>query len=268
MADQMFLGNPASFVTPEGALVFTLTNNGYKRMTFNLATHLLNAKVPWKLCVICADNASFRYLRGMDVPCIRLREPLPDFGPDLSPFGSKHFQTLNLKKLELLSRFSSDPAILHGIYLDGDIAVYSDFLPDILHRLKSPGAPKLMLQCDEQTRVDCSGNIPGDNSCPNGCTGFIAWSHGLDTRIFSVNAEKGVWKSHPEDQIFVNTMARHLNIPIATVPRHLYPNGAFASLYGKESPLKKVAFLLHYNYLVGSSKERKMMVNYDWIISC
>ena len=63
-------------------------------------------------------------------------------------------------------------------------------------------------------------------------------------------------------------MMHQLNIPIATVPRHLYANGAFASLYAKDSPLKKVAFLLHYNYLVGASKERKMKMNYDWIIAC
>lgn len=268
MADQMFTGNIASFLTPEGALVFTLTNNGYKRMTYNLATHLLKIKVPWKLCIVCTDSQSFRYLRGMNIPCIRLREPLPDFGADPSPFGSKYFQTLNLKKLELLAKFSSDPSILHGVYLDGDIAVYSDFLPDTLYRLKAPGAPKLMLQCDEQTRVDCSGNLGGAHSCINGCTGFVAWSHGVDTRVFSVNAEKGVWKSHPEDQLFVNTMMQRLNIPVATVPRHLYPNGAFATLYGKESPLKKVAHLLHYNYLIGASKEKKMMLNGDWIIAC
>ena len=248
------------FLSPEGAFVFTLTNNGYKYLTYNLFTHLREIKVPWKLAVICADNGSFRFFRSMGVPCLRFQTPLPEFGPDVSPFGTKHFQTLNLKKLELLGNFSTNPAIRHGVYLDGDIAVYSDFLPDIVSRLSAPPAPNLYLQCDEQTRVDCTGT-PG---CPNGCTGFIAWSYGVDPRIFTV--DMAIWKEKPEDQVYVNTMMKKLGIPVTTLPRNLYPNGSFASLFNVGSLRKRDAHILHYNYLVGAAKRKKMMNNGDWLL--
>ena len=248
-----------SFLTPDGAFVFTLTSNGYKFMTLNLLTHLRRIKVPWKLCIVCADSGSYSFFRKEGIPCIRCDTPLPDFGTEASPFGTKQFQTLNLKKLELLHSFSATPAIRYGVYMDGDIAVYSDFLPDIISRFQAPGS-SIYLQCDERTRVDCSGN-PG---CLNGCTGFLAWRHGVDTSIFKVDRE--LWKSRPEDQMFVNTMMGRLGIPVVTLPRSLYPNGAFASLYGNGSARKSETHLLHYNYLVGASKQKKMKNNGDWLI--
>jgi hypothetical protein len=248
------------FLTPEGAFVFTLTNNGYKYLTYNLSCHIQSLKVPWKLCILCADIASFRFFKNMGISCLRFQVPLPEFGTDPSLFGSKQFQTLNLKKLELLSTFSSDPAIRFGIYLDGDIVVYSDFLPDILSRLTRSTSPTFYLQCDEQTRVDCSGTP----YCPNACTGFLAWSHGVDTRLFTI--DKTTWNQCPEDQVYVNTMLHRLSIPFQTLPRHLYPNGAFASLYNNGSLRKTGTHILHYNYLVGAAKRKKMMNNGDWII--
>jgi hypothetical protein len=188
---------------------------------------------------------------------------LQEFGTEISPFGTKHFQILNLKKLELLAYLSSNSAVRFGIYMDGDIAVYSNFLPDILHRLSSPAAPKLYLPCDEQTRGDCAGTP----SCPNACSGFLAWSHGLDTRVFTVNNDTNdLWKSRPEDQVFINAMLQRLSIPAMTLPRNLYPNGSFASLYNNGSLRKRDSFLLHYNYLVGGAKKTKMRNNGDWLI--
>jgi hypothetical protein len=259
----MVLGSITPFLTPDGAFVFTLTSNGYKYLTFNLVTLLRDAKVPWKLCVVCADLASYRFFRGENVPCLRVAEPLPDFGMEVSPFGTKNFNTLNLKKLELLRKFSSDPAIRYGVYMDGDIAAYADFLPDILQRLQAPAAPPIYLQCDESTRVDCAGN-PG---CVNGCTGFLAWSHGLDTRIFDTRGDAlKVWKERPEDQVFVNRMMKELGMPVMTLPRLLYPNGSFVSMFGPGSLRKRSAFILHYNYIVGVAKRLKIKNNGDWTL--
>jgi hypothetical protein len=252
------------FITPEGAFVFTLSSNGYKFLTLNLVMHLRALKVPWKLCVVCADAASFTFFRSQGVSCIRAVSTLPDFGTDVSPFGSKQFQILNLNKLNLLSTFSADPTIRFGIYMDGDIVPYSDFLPDILTRLQAPGAAPLYLQCDEQSRVACTGTP----SCPNGCTGFVAWSHGVDPALFTVKGEEAMalWKKCPEDQVFVNTMMKTRGIPVMTLPRELYPNGAFASLFYEGSLRKQTTMLLHYNYLVGAAKHRKIKNNGDWIL--
>ena len=259
----MLASKVTPYITPDGAFVFTLTNNGYKYLTYNLYCHIRDLKLPWKLCIICADSESFYFFKMMGVSTVRLQKPQTSTGTEITLFGTKNFQNLNLLKLDLLHMFASDPAIRYGVYMDGDIVVYSDFLPDIVGRLSTPEAPKIYLQCDEQTRVDCSGK-PG---CENGCTGFIAWSHGVDTRIFKVNDDtKPIWRARPEDQMFVNRMMNDLGIPVMTLPRLLYPNGAFASMYGPGSLRKVGSHILHYNYLVGPAKVTKMKNNADWLV--
>jgi hypothetical protein len=57
-----------------------------------------------------------------------------------------------------------------------------------------------------------------------------------------------------------------LGIPVATLPRDLYPNGAFASLFGEGSLRKRGTLLLHYNYIVGAAKQRKIKNNGDWLL--
>jgi hypothetical protein len=54
----------------DGTFVFTLTNNGYKYFTLNLVEHLKKAKVPWKLCIVCADKAAYQFFRNQTIPAI------------------------------------------------------------------------------------------------------------------------------------------------------------------------------------------------------
>lgn len=261
--------NPDSlqkFLTPEGTLVFTLTSNGYKFMTLNFIRHIQELRTTWRPAIFCADAASHTFFSREGIPAIRLTELIPDTGPNVAPMGSRHFQILNRKKLEILDAIVRIPAVKKALYLDGDIAIYRDFVPDIEARLAD--AEGFLLQCDEQTRVDCSGNP----RCPNLCTGVIAWRHGtVPTEFFSLAAPEALaaWREKPEDQVWVNRRLTDLGVPAASLPRTLYPNGAFAGLYGRDSGLKKgrlSSFLLHYNYLVGEGKKRRMVVNGDWII--
>jgi hypothetical protein len=58
---------------------------------------------------------------------------------------------------------------------------------------------------------------------------------------------------------------RDEGVAFQTLPRDLYPNGQFARLYSPGSPLKSVAKILHYNYIVGMDKQRRMKQNGDWL---
>jgi hypothetical protein len=152
----------------------------------------------------------------------------------------------------------SQPEIRMGIYLDGDIAVYRDFVPDISRQFAETKSHYLF-QCDEKGREAC--NEP----CPNFCTGLIAWRHGAPVSPFQIQteADKAAWALKPEDQVYVNMKMKELQNPsFATLSRLQYPNGMFASFSG----IKDTAFLLHYNWLVGDSKVGKMKANGDWVI--
>lgn len=242
--------------------VFTLTSNGYKYFTLNLVETMKRANIPWKLCIICADKESYRFFRTQNVPAILATTPVDGTGSDIAPFGTRNFQRLNRLKLDLLTSFVSMPEIKYGIYLDGDIAVYNDFVPDIRGRLEG-GAPSLYFQCDEGSRNPCTG----DMACINVCTGFIAWSHGVSPTLFRVSSELDLWKQQPEDQVFVNAMLKQEGTLFKTLPRDLYPNGQFLRLYSADSDLKGAAKLLHYNYTVGMDKQRRMRQNGDWLLS-
>jgi len=249
------------FITPDKAIVCTLTSNGYKFLTLNLVRLLQKAGVPWKLCIVCTDKASYRFFRQESIPCLLMDSPLPDSQPKITPFGCRAFQQLNLKKLELLAELCASEAD-YIVYMDGDIAVYADFLPDLVQRLAAESAAPILLQCDEQSRADCSGA-----PCPNACTGFIAWRRAdVPAPLFQVAGQGPLWRQCPEDQVFVNHRLRELAIPFQTLPRDKYPNGQFASLYGKDTAQKGSTFILHYNWRVGETKRQSMLANGDWII--
>jgi len=242
-------------------LVFTLTSNGYKYFTLNLVETMKRANVTWKLCIICADKESQRFFRTQSIPAILAITPVDGTGSEMAPFGTRNFQRLNRLKLDLLDSLVSMPEIKYGIYLDGDIAVYNDFVPDICLRLGE--TPSLYFQCDELSRNPCTD----DTACINVCTGFIAWSHGVSPTLFRVSSQLDLWKRQPEDQVFVNAMIKREKTPFKTLPRDLYPNGQFLRLYSADSDLKRVAKLLHYNYTVGMDKQRRMRQNGDWLLN-
>lgn len=275
----------AAHLTPAGTLVCTLTSNGYKFYTLNLVRQLqevLGPGRPWRLAVFSVDAAAATFLQREGIPCIRLQgAPAGLDAASVNPaaFGSRQFQLMNRRKLDMLAALAALEAVKQVIYMDGDIAVYRDFVPDMEARLAA--APDtVLMQCDEKHRVDCSGN-----PCPWRCTGFIAWNCGGSSgaamrdvlRLGGAEAEE-VWRSCPEDQPFVNrrlatAMERGAPLSVMSLPRDLYPNGMFASVYGRKRLGDAAAgaavatpMLLHYNYIVGDAKKGKMRANGDWLL--
>jgi len=229
----------------EGCLVWTLTTSGYKFLTLNLYRHLQAAKVPWKLAIVCADHPSYRFFQMEGIPCILYSKAQRETLGKLLLFGSKPFQEINLVKLDILNTFASRSTIETCVYIDGDIVVKADFLPDIRARLdKTP----LLFQCDEQKTCEAP--------CKNCCTGLIAWKSGHDGGIFKVT-DKASWAAAPEDQRWVNS---RLQIPYDTLPRELYPNGVFVDAQPPNF------LLLHYNWMVGNTKISKMKKYGHWIV--
>lgn len=251
-----------SFLTAQGTLIFTLTSNGYKFYTLNLVRHLQRIGVAWRLCIFCADAASHKFFSQEGIPCRRLPDLLPEFGSHVVPFGTRQFQQLNRKKLDILKGLVGRADVKTGIYMDGDIVVYRDFLADVEGRLDVDPA-RILFQCDEnEPRLDCSGS-----ACPTPCSGFLAWRHGgaATPDLFRIDdSTREIWRECPEDQVFIQKMLKRSGAAYGTLPRELYPNGRFSGrggLRGQGDP-----FLLHYNYLIGDAKRQRMRVNGDWLL--
>ena len=244
----------------DGLLCWTLTSNGYKYLTWNLAK-MWSAVMSQPLVIVCADKSSYSFLRREGVAAVILVEKLlPDFGHQIVPFGSKNFMALNRLKLRLLKGFADDAAVERCVYLDGDIAVYKNFLGDIEERLKQ--AP-LWLQCDEQQREGCAADISG-SICTWACTGLIAFRHGTDPRIFHIDEALWTGPCQAQDQPWVNKRMAEYGVEFHSLPRNLYPNGARAAFTHSDPARKEEAFILHYNYRVGESKRADMKRFGDW----
>lgn len=233
----------------EDSLVWTLTTNGYKFFTLNLYKHIQKCQVPWKLCIVCGDKASYRFFANEGIPCVLYPKAPTESGSSILLFGSKPFQEINLVKLDCLATFAKDSSIQTCIYIDGDVVVSQDILKDIRERLMSV---PLLFQCDGQGSV-C------EKPCGNVCSGVIAWKHGEEGGIFVVK-DRAKWLEKPEDQVWINTTLKELKPRFDTLPVSLYPNGT----HSKSPP--QGFYLLHYNWLVGNAKILRMKKNGHWII--
>jgi hypothetical protein len=247
----------------DGCLAWTLTSNGYKYLTWNFALLWQRAKCSAPLMVVCADKPSYQFLSREGISCVLWDKFLNDFGPQVVPFGSRQFSTLNRVKLALLNTFAGDPAVQQCLYFDGDIAIYKDVVSDIRARL-AESTKGVLCQCDEKPK-ECSADSATATACPNFCTGVVAFKHGGDGGIFKITDE-ALWAAKPEDQVWVNDAAKQLGVSVAILPRELYPNGARCSLTHSTPELKMSAFLLHYNYRVGGTKVADMKRFGDWLL--
>jgi len=213
-----------------------------------------------QLCILCSDKASYQFLNREGIRCMMVDTLAVDYGPQIVPFGSRQFSVLNRLKLRLLRTFAADEAVQQCLYLDGDIVVYKDIIADLKERLTE--AP-LWMPCDEQQQT-CSSYALA-KPCPNYCSGLIAWNHGADQGIFAITDE-AVWLAKPEDQVWVNTMLNQKSVPVSTLSRLMYPNGARLTLTKQTPELAEQAVCLHYNYRVGASKQADMKRFGDWLL--
>lgn len=245
--------NVTPYVT-NGVLVWTMTTNGYKYLTLNLVRSVERLKVNWKVLIVACDKESYTFFRNEGIPVLLYPNAQRTAEIAISRWGSPSFQRYNFMKLWIANEFAKQAAIETCIYLDGDIVVFRDFVSDIVQRLdKEPES--LLFQCDEKDPAPCK-----EGGCTNCCTGFIAWRHGHDKQVFAVQ-DRARWNEHPDDQIWVNRNLQEQHLSYKTLPRELYPNGAYIPT------IRTLAepFLLHFNHRVGNAKVAEIKKLGEWL---
>ena len=250
------------FVT-EKTLVFTVTSDGYKYYTWNLYKMLQTLKVPWKLCILCLDRESKDFFdRIAQIPSrlylmsgdrILHKEPVR--------FGTPPFKRMNRMKLKALQELSQRPELETLIFMDSDIAVFKDFVPTLKEQLKE--AP-LLFQCDE--KLEESFACSNTNACTNPCTGVIAMALTEGTRpqlknLYKVESEP--WGTAMTDQDYIANRLLALQLSYTTLHRGDFPNGIFLA---KDRYKETNPYLVHFNYIVGKTKQRIMMEKECWTL--
>lgn len=245
----------------DGRIAWTMTTVGYTKYTLNLSQWLTTiAKVPWTLCVVCCDKESEAFFRREKVPYISWNgERVKRTQDGMAAFGTTAFEKCNRQKLSILEWFClnySACGITHSMYLDGDIVVKKDPWPLLVSKFNDVS---LLFQCD------CS--IPLEHeygfNCKNICSGFIATQHEPGQEAL-YKWESELWeKVLKQDQPFIVKRLDVINIPYQILERRQFGNGVWV----KGGEWKDGNWcLLHYNYLVSSSKRTALKENGHWIV--
>jgi hypothetical protein len=262
--------NRLSSFLHEGTLTFTVTTNGYKFLTWNLWLHCRRLQVPWKLCILCLDKESYRFFQTIAmIPCIFYEGAglrVEGNTSKVSQHGTGDFNRITRLKLKVFSDVLTRTDIQKVLYLDGDIVLFRDPWP-YLHTQVTTEKP-LWFQCDEHnTEYNCSGH---ESACHNCCTGVIALSleNSTDKQRLSAlfHLEESLWKECKQnnDQEYVQKQLAKLQIPFTTFSRNLFPNGQF--LHEDKWKSLQEPYLLHFNFLVGSAKERVIRAKGFWLV--
>lgn len=245
----------------DGRIVWTMTTVGYTKYTLNLSRWLATkANVPWTLCVVCCDKESEAFFRRERIPFIAWNGDRVKRTQDgMAAFGTSAFEKCNRQKLSILEWFClnySDCEITHSLYLDGDIIVRKDPWPLMLPLFDHV---KHLFQCDCYNLV----NHGPDNNCGNICSGVIATQHAPGQEaLYKLDFE--LWdKVMKQDQPFIAARLVTTETPYKILERRVFGNGAWM----KGGTWKEEDWcLLHYNYLVSSSKRKALKENGHWII--
>lgn len=242
-------------------LLFTVTSDGYKYFTWNLAVNMKELGCQ-PLCILCLDRESYDFFNRIAmIPSRLFVQEGPHFEhktPAL--FGTTPFKKMNRMKLKALQELSQREDLETLIFLDSDIRLFQNpisFFEEALS--ESP----LWFQCDEARAgvFTCSD----DKACTNACTGVIAMRLTAESRLnlnrlFAIEKE---WKDAITDQDYINKRLALVGLSYRTFSREKVPNGVFLSdnRYKEGYPI-----LLHFNHVVGMDKKR-MMKNKDcWFL--
>ena len=238
-------------------LIWTMTTNGYKYITYNLYESLKRAKVSWKLMIICVDRESQKFLQTMNVPCVYYKSlSSVQVSTQPSQFGSDTFMIFNKIKLDLMELIRKEvpESVKYITYLDGDIVVFKDFMPYIKKQFNESNSI-LLFQNDDLYDVV--------NTRANGCTGFFSFKvQPLEKSPFLID-NLALWKEIREDQVWVNNKLLEYKLEFDYLKRSLFPNGT----YLKEERWKKCdPYMIHYNHIVGNTKITMMKKNNHWYL--
>lgn len=244
----------------DSRIVWTMTTIGYTKYTLNLSRWLTTrAKVPWTLCVICCDKDSEAFFRRERVQYISWNGDRVKRTQDgMAAFGTSAFEKCNRQKLSILEWFClnySHCEITHSLYLDGDIVVCKDPWPLLMPKFNT----SLLFQCDCTLPIE---HQPGFN-CNTICSGVIATQHEPGQEVLYKFVPE-VWeKVMRQDQPFIMKRLDATKIPYQILDRRQFGNGTWL----KSGAWKDGNWcLLHYNYLVSSSKRTALKENEHWII--
>ena len=243
------------FIDTDGHIVATFINAGYFEYIHNLSVNLKRLDLPWTLCVMCSDEDAYRLCQSHNIASVYVNGNLKNH-PNVTQYSSwndANWNNVTFMKLTLIQWLLAHPQIKRVTYMDGDIHVYRDFVP----YLKSLNTDKYEL-CIQSDCMTADINVLSHHLC----SGFFHFKNtDRIRRIFEFTDEDVATNTFNADQEHIVNQVRKWGTAVMQLPRELFPNGVF---FENTPP---GAYLLHYNYMIGTQKKQNMQKKGHWYLS-
>jgi hypothetical protein len=223
----------------------TLTNSGYIDYTLNCLQSLKNINMKKQLKVYCIGEKGYSILKNSDFLC-ELIDNDKDETSHFQKFRTKQWSNVTYYKFEIIYN-----NLLNNEYVcitDGDIVYENNQIFDYL--LSNIEDNDLLIQTEGIYNIDL-------------CSGFMFIKSNENTislfnpeNVQMYRNEKG-W----DDQVYINSIK--YKFKFKKLPLQLFPTGQYYYEYNnKISP-----YLIHFNFVVGHEKEKKMIHYNKWYVS-
>lgn len=249
---------------PKSLIWITLINYGYINYTKNFLKSMEKSKSTFKLIVFCIDTQTYEELKNCD-NCICLHTDfLYDRGlaSDFKVWEEKDYKKIVFAKLDVILytlKNTYDMGIEAVGYIDTDIVLFSDPTIIMLEAMNQNKDINIFSQCDEGGKT-CSNKI----DCQNICSGVIVFRNNKSLyHIFEYTSED--INKFCTDQHFLTSNLKKLNIICLTIDKNIFLNGSYFHI-NHSNIFPDSACLIHFNYMVGNQKQRKMIEQNVWYI--
>ena len=235
-------------------VITTITNYGYLMYTYNMLKSLMQFGLDKKVFIICIDKRSAEILKnkGYHVYCVD-DVSLSKF----SPWNTKGYDKICYLKLTVIYHILSLKK--NVLLVDGDIVFQKNPMMDIVY-----------WQTEHDYDIWVQNDSLINKNTENMCTGYmyIKYTDAI-LHLYDCVSKEGLEKYMTcafdnNDQTYFNRFVKPY-CRMCPLPLERYPNGKF--FYSKAKELRRIAILVHFNWVIGHLKMAKMKEYGHWILT-
>lgn len=228
--------------------VIMLTNYGYRDFVDNCTKSMEMCGFDKKITIYCLDDESVEYF-SPKYTTIHVRDLdnfryLGDTEKEVALHKTRKFTNIVHHKLLVIGKELRDNDYV--LFVDGDIVIENnEFLNFCLEEIEDK---ELLIQSEKAFTGEDGDYL---------CSGFMLIKSTSNTvRLFdSVSGNED-----QDDQDYINANKHKINYK--TLPLDLFPNGRY--YYKNSNKIKP--FIIHFNWVIGNEKRKKMMNYSKWYL--
>ena len=223
----------------------TLSNSGYIDYTLNCLQSLKNINMKKTLKVYCIGKEGNSILKNNNIASELIDD---EDASDFQKFREKKWSNVVQHKFEIIYN-----NLLNNEYVcitDGDIVYENNKMFDYL--LNNIENNDLLIQSEGIYNSDL-------------CSGFMFIKSNQSTIAFFNPENTKMYKNSVgwDDQVYIN--ANRHKLKFKKLPLHLFPSGKYYYEYNKN--INEQNYLIHFNWIIGDEKQKKMIEFNKWYIS-